>query len=318
MSGARTMPNCGLTSAATTAKPTAASELPSMRKAMATSMTSAPTASVWPHSAESYQVTGLKQVERGRPERGAARIRPRPQPAADEAVQEVGDAQVGGDRRQLDQPADDRVGQRQDEPAEGDRAAAQQIGRAAADRAQDPQHVEVAGRVVGKAGVGVEAARAVLGQRQGPRGEAADVALEAGPREEDVCDDESQRQPDEEQDGDAGDDRGRPVRATRRRTTRSAPPAGALSTPTGLQQERRVARSIATARPVPQVAPKVGRGPPPSASGRVDPAWIGVGFFVVALAVYSPPIRRARTSTTTSCGRPTHTCTAASPSPTRS
>ena len=61
MSGARTMPNWGLTSAATTANPTAASEKPSIRKAMATSMTSAPTASIWPQSAESYQVTGLKR-----------------------------------------------------------------------------------------------------------------------------------------------------------------------------------------------------------------------------------------------------------------
>ena len=61
MSGARTMPNWGLIRAATTANPTAASEKPSMRKAMATSMTSAPTASIWPHSAESYQVTGLNR-----------------------------------------------------------------------------------------------------------------------------------------------------------------------------------------------------------------------------------------------------------------
>ena len=162
----------------------------------------------------------VEEVQRGRPQRGAARIRPRSEPATDEAVEEVRDAQVGGDRRQLDQPADDRVGQRQDDPAEGDRAAAKETGQAAADRSDEPQHVEVAGRVVGEAGVGVEAAGAAVGQRQGPRGEAADVALEAGAREEDVCDDESQRQPDQEQDGDGGDGRGRPVRASRRRAPR--------------------------------------------------------------------------------------------------
>ena len=39
---------------------------------------------------------------------------------------------------------------------------------AMAEQPDQPQHVEVAGRVVGEAGVGVEAAGAVLGQRRAP------------------------------------------------------------------------------------------------------------------------------------------------------
>ena len=59
-SGMSTTPNCGLTIAAIDRQRAAPSALPRISAATPSRMTSAPAASVWPHSAESYQVTGLK------------------------------------------------------------------------------------------------------------------------------------------------------------------------------------------------------------------------------------------------------------------
>ena len=51
---------------------------------------------------------------------------------------------------------------------------------------------------------------------------------------------------------------------------------------------------------------------------RIDPAMIGLFFFVLASASTTSAIRRGAASTTTSCGRPTRSCTAVSGSRSRS
>ena len=56
-----TMPYWGFTRPATTVIAVAPSAWPSMSSAIAPSMASVPTESTCPHSAESYQVTGLNR-----------------------------------------------------------------------------------------------------------------------------------------------------------------------------------------------------------------------------------------------------------------
>ena len=87
-------------------------------------------------------------------------------------MDEPGQCDVGQDRRQLDQVAD----------------SAQRV----ADDAKQPQHVQVARRVVGKIAGSIEATRAVRGEVSGPGLKTAAIHPEAGARQQDVCDDEAE------------------------------------------------------------------------------------------------------------------------------
>ena len=118
----------------------------------------------------------VEQVERGGSERHGLSSPPGRNPAQDEPVEGVADGQVDEHRRQLHE-------------AHGHLAG---IGAAAGQQPDGPEQVEVGGRIVGEPGVGVEAGRAVLPQRQGPRCVGGEVRLEARGGEEDVCDSQPQ------------------------------------------------------------------------------------------------------------------------------
>src|SRR6476659_1972839 len=120
------------------------SRSPSIRK-------TTPNESTWPHTTLSNQLIGLRTAT------AAAAL-------TDHRPGEVADDEVGQDRRHLDQVADatDRV---PDDPDE-------------------PQDVEVAGRVVMEEVAVVEAARAMIGEVPRPEPEGVEVDLEAGSRKE--------------------------------------------------------------------------------------------------------------------------------------
>ncbi len=105
----------------------------------------------------------------------------RPAELPDERMDEPGQNDVGQDRRQLDQVAD---------PADG-----------VADEPDQPQDVQVAGGVVDEEPTTVEPVRSVRRQLAGPGLKRVPVRAEAGAREQDVCDDEAEGQP-EDQDRD--------------------------------------------------------------------------------------------------------------------
>ena len=127
---------------------------------------------------------GVEDVERRCCQRQGLAARARPGPAADQAVDDVADEDVEQDRRQLDQLGG--------------------ADRCARERAHQPEHVEVGRRIVGEAGVGIEAGRSVLRHRAGPRGVGREVRLEARAGEEHVGDEQPQRQACEQQDHDGG------------------------------------------------------------------------------------------------------------------
>jgi hypothetical protein len=99
------------------------------------------------------------------------------------AVKQAGDRDVGGNGRHLDQGHDD-VG----------RGAARDAGDDIPDPAQQPQDVHVARRVVDEAGVGVEAAQAVVGRYRRPAREQPKVGTEALCGQQDVGDQQAECQ----------------------------------------------------------------------------------------------------------------------------
>ena len=113
----------------------------------------------------------VDQDDRRPEERGS----PRTAELADHRMDEPGDGHVGQDRRELDQVADATQG--------------------LADEPHDPEHIEVARGVVDEESAVVEAQRAIGRELARPRLEGATVDAEPGAREEDVCDDEPEGEP---------------------------------------------------------------------------------------------------------------------------
>ena len=93
---------------------------------------------------------GVEDVQRRRGQTQPLVARARPGPAPDQAVEDVAHREVEQDRWQLDE--------------------VHAAGDIASECADQPQGIEVGGRVVGEAGVLVEAGRPVLGHGLGPRG----------------------------------------------------------------------------------------------------------------------------------------------------
>ena len=161
------------------------------------------------------------------------------------------------------------------------------------------EDVHVRRRVVGQAGLGVEAAGADIDHPQGPRRERAEVALEAGLGQQDVCDDEAQGQRGQEQHRQGRDGRRRPGPSvpTLRDSDRVDPPRASSTADRPPRTSDEVEGSIATAPAGPSAADRSDRGPGSDLRqrlGRLDPRWLMAGFAVLGIAVYvlSNPARQ--------------------------
>ena len=186
-------------------------------------------------------------------------------------------AGVGQDARQLDQPGRDVDAQ--DQGLER-----------AADGPQQPQDVEVAGRVIAEVGRIVEFAGSALGQSLSPGGEVADVDPEAGQRQQHAPDQDAQEHPADDDDDEERDCVARQGEADWPR----APPHGVAGHRCRrVAHERRrvfhakVAVSIHAGSDAPDragVSPTRPRSVVPYASPEA--AWSAAAVALVALAIY--------------------------------
>ena len=131
-----------------------------------------------------------------------------PAELADHRPDQPADGQVGQDRRDLDEVAD---------AAQGD-----------PDLPDQPQDVQVAGRVVVEEVALVEAEQAVPGEVIRPEAEGDEIGLEPGPREQ-VCDDETEGETEREDHQDRADGSLRPGRPRRCSCASLGPPGSGAS-----------------------------------------------------------------------------------------
>ena len=247
------MPSWGLMSAAMTVKIAARSGRSRQTSRRPSSRKTTPTESTWPQTTLSNQVTGLSTATRAAP--SASDRRPPSSRIIDQTSQPIArSARIAGTliRRSVDAAAD-----------------------GLADDPDQPQDVEVAGRVVVEEVAVVEAAQAVLGEVVRPELERAQVDPETGAWEH-LCDDESKGETEREDQQDRADGSLRPGRP-RRRSCASLDPfgGGASHRETAPARAWKVDRSVAQGRPAdPTPAPRPSAAPEPHArrspSGGAD------------------------------------------------
>ena len=190
-SGTR-IPSCGLTIAAMTVKIAARSGWSRHSERRPSSRKTTPTESTWPHTTLSNQKTGLT-IDHGRGEEGQALATAE---LADHRPDEVADGQVGQDRRHLDQVAD---------AADG-----------VPDRPDEPQHVQVAGRVVVEEVALVEARDARRWRDSTAQNRKDDRSASNPDAGQQVCQNETEGESEREDDQDRADGPLRPGRPSRR------------------------------------------------------------------------------------------------------